>query len=88
VNLDIRPSLYNNIVLTGGNCLFPNFKQRLYVYFVFFGEIKNSISFFLFQRKWITIFDSRWLSNTYNITKQVDRLFSDKMKTNMFLLVQ
>lgn len=33
-NLDIRPSLYNNIVLTGGNCLFPNFKQRLYVFFV------------------------------------------------------
>jgi len=25
----IRPSLYNNILLTGGNCLFPNFKERL-----------------------------------------------------------
>ncbi|CAF3966894.1 unnamed protein product [Adineta steineri] len=25
----IRPSLYNNILLIGGNCLFPNFKQRL-----------------------------------------------------------
>jgi actin-related protein 6 len=28
---DIRPSLYNNILLIGGNCLFPNFKERLYV---------------------------------------------------------
>ncbi len=28
-NLDIRPSLYNNILLIGGNCLFPNFKERL-----------------------------------------------------------
>ncbi|CAF1238902.1 unnamed protein product, partial [Didymodactylos carnosus] len=25
----IRPSLYGNILLTGGNCLFPNFKERL-----------------------------------------------------------
>ncbi|CAF3793038.1 unnamed protein product [Rotaria magnacalcarata] len=25
----IRPSMYNNILLTGGNCLFPNFKKRL-----------------------------------------------------------
>jgi actin-related protein 6 len=29
LNLDIRPSLYNNILLIGGNCLFPNFKERL-----------------------------------------------------------
>lgn len=29
--LDIRPSLYNNILLIGGNCRFPNFKERLSV---------------------------------------------------------
>ena len=31
--LDIRASLYNNILLTGGNCHFRNFKERLSVEF-------------------------------------------------------
>ena len=27
---EMRESLYSCVLLTGGNCLFPNFQQRLY----------------------------------------------------------
>ena len=31
VIVEMHVHLYNNIVLSGGSCLFPGFKQRLYV---------------------------------------------------------
>lgn len=51
-DIDLRPLLFNNIVVTGGNTLFPGFNERLnYELPMLAPGVRNSFIYLLLKRK-------------------------------------